>query len=60
MPKIKTHHQLFIRPNLTAAEAKLFKKACKEVGETMTSVYRRLALKIGAGGDRELLDRVRS
>jgi hypothetical protein len=60
MPKkSKTTIQVFIRPSMPAGEVTAFQSACKDVGETMTSITRRMISKVAAG-DTELLQRIRS
>jgi hypothetical protein len=49
--------QMDIRPSVPKADMEAFRKACKVTGETMTSVVRRLVLKV-ARGDRDLIDRI--
>ena len=49
--------QVYIRPQVTREDLEAFSAACKENGETMTSVVRRFIMKI-ARGDRELLNRI--
>jgi hypothetical protein len=51
--------QMDIRPKVPSVEMEAFRKACKGVGETMTSVVRRLVIKVAAG-DKDLLQRIRS
>jgi hypothetical protein len=51
--------QLDIRPKVPTSEMIAFKKACRGVGETMTSIVRRLVVKV-ANGDADLLKRIRS
>ena len=55
----ETEIQMDIRPKVPRVEMLAFQKACKGVGETMTSVVRRLVIKV-ANGDKELLKRIRS
>ena len=51
--------QMDIRPMLPPHEMKAFQKSCYALGETMTSIVRRLVIKVAAG-DMELLQRIRS
>jgi hypothetical protein len=57
--KMNVNMELTIRPSLPTHEMRAFQAACYDVGETMTSVVRRLAIKVAAG-DKELLQRIRS
>jgi hypothetical protein len=61
MKKTKTDKdiQMDIRPKVPRVEMEAYRKACKAVGETMTSVVRRLVIKVAAG-DKEILQRIRS
>ena len=56
--KPETDIQMDIRPKVPRVEILAFQKACKSVGETMTSMVRRLVIKVAAG-DTELLNRIR-
>ena len=53
----KQSPQVFIRPQIAHEDLDAFRAACKENGETMTSMVRRFIMKI-ARGDRELLNRI--
>lgn len=57
--KKNTDQQMDIRPMLPRHEMLAFQKECYAMGETMTSVVRRLVIKV-ANGDKELLKRIRS
>ena len=49
--------QMDIRPQVSRDDFEAFRSACKENGETMTSLVRRVVMKI-ARGDKELLNRI--
>ena len=57
--KANGYVQMDIRPMLPPHEMTAFQKECYAMGETMTSVVRRLVIKV-ANGDKELLKRIRS
>jgi hypothetical protein len=48
---------MFIRPTVSQSDFDFFQAACRENGETITSVVRRVIVKI-ARGDSELLNRI--